>query len=283
MNDIKAINKSYTQLSNEEKEYIIRIYYEHKNLTYKDLMKYLKVSQRVLSSVMKEYNINSRLKNRYIINSNYFDDINTDEQAYILGFIYADGYVGDEKHNNIVITSKDKDIIEKISKAINYTGDIRITKPGGYENSKEGYSLNFSDKQIASVLRNKYNLQPNKSLILNELPNIKDELFGAFLRGYFDGDGSIGIHKNKSYKNGKLYEYNQLCFTLIATELFINNLIKKLNIKNYSISNSKTLEMKYLKIKSKKELFYLYKIMYDNATISLNRKREIWNKYYKCL
>lgn len=231
MNNIKPINKSYSKLSNEEKEYIIRIYYEHKDLTYKDLMKYLKVSHRVLNSVMKEYNINSKLKNRYTINSNYFDNINTDEQAYILGFIYADGYVGDEKHNNIVITSKDRDIIEKISKAFDYTGDIRITKPGGYKNSKEGYSLNFSDKQIASVLRDKYKLHPNKSLVLNDLPNIKDELFGSFLRGYFDGDGSIGIHKNKSYKNGKLYEYNQLSFSLIATELFINNLIKKIKYK----------------------------------------------------
>lgn len=60
--EIRKLNKSYSQLSKEEKVYIISVYYERKNLKYPELQKVLGVSQRVLKSVMKEYGINARLK-----------------------------------------------------------------------------------------------------------------------------------------------------------------------------------------------------------------------------
>ena len=37
---------------------------------------------------------------------------------------------------------------------------------------------------------------PNKSLILLP-PKLKDEFISHFIRGYFDGDGSIGKYKNR--------------------------------------------------------------------------------------
>ncbi len=63
--EIIKLNKSYSQLTREEKEYIISLYYEKKDLKFNELQVLLGVSKRVLNTLMKEYNINSRLKNRY--------------------------------------------------------------------------------------------------------------------------------------------------------------------------------------------------------------------------
>ena len=42
----------------------------------------------------------------YIVNEDYFETIDTEEKAYILGLLYADGFVGNEKFNNIVLSLK---------------------------------------------------------------------------------------------------------------------------------------------------------------------------------
>lgn len=280
--DIKKINKSYSQLSKEEKEYIVSLYYERKDLKYAELQSLLGVSQRVLSTVMKEYNINSRLKNRYTLNERYFSVISTEEQAYILGYICADGYVGNSEYNNIVIQSKDSEVVSAIAQAIEYTGEIRKAGKGGYSNSQEGYTLNFSNAIIANDLRN-LGILPNKSLNFNQLLDIPQHLQRHFLRGYFDGDGCIVHTVQKSRYKDKIYEYDSLTMIIIATTLFIQDIIQHFEIKQYSIQKSKTSGMEYLRVQSKCEIKRLYYLMYHEATIFLSRKKNIWDQYIECL
>lgn len=240
-----------------------------------ELRKAFKISDRAFKTVLKEYKIQSKRKNRYTLNENYFDEIDTERKAYILGLIYADGFVGDEKYNNIVISINDKELLEDIKKEIDFTGEIRKTKKGGFKNSKEGYSLNFSSLKIASSLRDK-GLYPNKSLTLDKMPELKEDLKRHFLRGYFDGDGSISISRNSSIAKGKRYTYYQLLFTIIGTKPMLENIISTFDINSFNISQSKTPEMFYLKVKSKREINNIYNLMYIGATIYLKRKYEIW-------
>ena len=280
--ELRKINKSYSQLTTEEKEYIISVYYERKDLKYTDLQKLLGVSKRLLNTLMKEYNINSRLKNRYTINENYFSNILTEKQAYILGYICADGFVGSDEYNNVVIQSKDLDIIQKISTELEYTGEIRKSQKGGFENSQNGYVINFSNKKIANDLRN-LGIMPNKSLNFNNLLDIPEELQRHFLRGYFDGDGSITHYiKKRKYKN-KIYTYDSMVMTIIATPKLIENIVLKFGIKKYSIQNSKTDGMVYLRVNADSQIKETYKLMYDNATIFLSRKKEKWDTFIECL
>lgn len=62
---------------------------------------------------------------------------------HILRFIYADGFVGDERFNNIIIVVNDYEILELSARELEFTGEIRKTQKGGFTNSKSGYSLNF--------------------------------------------------------------------------------------------------------------------------------------------
>ena len=241
----------------------------------------LNISDRAVRRVLKEEGINTRLKNRYILDENYFDCIDTESKAYILGFIYADGFVGDEKFNNIVIAVNDLEILEFIAKEFKFTGNIRKTKKGGFENSKCGYSLNFSSKIMASRLR-EIGLYPNKSLTIDTLPQIDKKLVRHFIRGYFDGDGSIVLSHNTSYYkaiDGVIkYIYPTYCFMILGTKGFLEEIIKEAEFNYAKIHNTKSEKIKCIKINAKKEFNNIFKYLYDNSTIKLQRKYNKWNE-----
>lgn len=275
------MGKSYRDLNSYDKYRIVDYYYKNKDISMDNIAINLNISDRAVRRVLKEEGINTRLKNRYILDENYFDCIDTESKAYILGFIYADGFVGDEKFNNIVIAVNDLEILEFIAKEFKFTGNIRKTKKGGFENSKCGYSLNFSSKIMASRLR-EIGLYPNKSLTIDTLPQIDKKLVRHFIRGYFDGDGSIVLSHNTSYYkaiDGVIkYIYPTYCFMILGTKGFLEEIIKEAEFNYAKIHNTKSEKIKCIKINAKKEFNNIFKFLYDNSTIKLQRKYNKWNE-----
>lgn len=275
------MGKSYRDLNSYDKYRIVDYYYKNKEISMDNIAINLNISDRAVRRVLKEEGINTRLKNRYILDENYFDCIDTESKAYILGFIYADGFVGDEKFNNIVIAVNDLEILEFIAKEFKFTGNIRKTKKGGFENSKCGYSLNFSSKIMASRLR-EIGLYSNKSLTIDTLPQIDKKLVRHFIRGYFDGDGSIVLSHNTSYYkaiDGVIkYIYPTYCFMILGTKGFLEEIIKEAEFNYAKIHNTKSEKIKCIKINAKKEFNNIFKYLYDNSTIKLQRKYNKWNE-----
>lgn len=273
--------KNYTELNSLDKNKIVEYYYNFKDIRIKNISNMLNISYRAVRRVLKEAGINTRLKNRYVLDENYFDCIDTEAKAYILGFIYADGFVGNDRFNNIVISINDREILEFISKEFKFSGEIRTTKKGGFKNSKSGYSINFSSKIMASRLR-EIGLYPNKSLTLEKMPCIDEKLIRHFIRGYFDGDGSIVLSHNTSYykaKGGTIkYIYPTYCFMILGTENFLNDILEKTKFKHAKIYDTRSEKMKCLKINAKKEYENVFNYLYNNSTIKLERKYNKWNE-----
>lgn len=271
--------KPYNKLDEEEKKDIVKYYYQRKELDFLGLSNLLRVSERAISRVLLEANINTRRKNRYTLDDNFFHSIENEESAYILGLLYADGFVGDEHFNNVVLGLNDKELVEQVARIIGFTGEVRKGKKGGFENSKESFILNFSSEIMANDLRI-LGLYPNKSLSLEYLPHIDDSLFRHFIRGYFDGDGSIILSKHTSYykSNGKTkrYEYPSYTFMLLGTNKFLINISNQINVNHFRIRDTKTEEIKCLSVNAKCELKYLFNYLYGESTIYLQRKYEKW-------
>lgn len=141
--------------------------------------------------------------NRYKVNENFFKTWSP-SMAYVLGFIYADGFLIDAHNSSrtqyIGITSKDSSIVHKINQALGcnkplYERQPQVIKyPSGkiYKNSLT-YTLRIGNKVIFNDLI-KLGLTPRKSLSL-KLPQIPTQYFFPFLRGYFDGDGCLTLSK----------------------------------------------------------------------------------------
>lgn len=130
------------------------------------------------------------------VDSHYFDEINTEAKAYWLGFLTADGYVSDTNTIELCLAEADKEHVEKFKKAISSKHAISLKKTN--LNGKEflSYRISIKDTIMANTLRS-YGLTSDKSYTAY-IPNIPNELMRHYIRGLFDGDGSIMIRSSNS-------------------------------------------------------------------------------------
>ena len=218
------------------------------------------------------------------INHDYFENIDSEHKAYWLGFIYADGSITKKVYEKgsytyrlrMELMFEDKYILEQM--ALDLESDL---KPKEYYNNTshfEGYNkpkhtayIMFSSKKMGEDLV-KLGVMPNKTLILKSLPSIPDNLMKHFIRGYFDGDGSVYLTKDNTIKTA-----------FYGTHDFINSiqdfLIKELDLTKKKITDQKEANVSFVGM-AKQESEKIYHYMYDEATIFLNRKYEKYNKYF---
>jgi hypothetical protein len=127
---------------------------------------------------------------RYRINPQAFDTL-IPGTAYVLGFILADGSICQTRTPSLTwrlkISNRSLDILTKIRVVLESDHPITLTRKGRHT----GYDLVIVNKEMVDGLR-KRGITPNKSLTAT-LPSVPDDLFADFLRGYFDGDGSVRI------------------------------------------------------------------------------------------
>ena len=120
----------------------------------------------------------------------------TPEMAYVLGFLFADGYVFKNPRGScfFCFCSTDREIIEKIKKVIGSNHTIGIKKKDlQNKHWKRLNTLQIGSKNVVKYLK-KFGIVQNKSLII-KFPKVPKEFLGDFIRGYFDGDGSVNLGK----------------------------------------------------------------------------------------
>jgi len=161
-----------------------------KNLSKTEISEYLKVSMPTVSLLCKEYNLSHNAdKRKYKPNDNYFKTW-SNEMAYFLGLLVADGHV--RKQNNIIMLNlkkTDEAIIQNLKEAIEYDGPIyTINKKDGQPQA----CLTVSSKEMVKDL-NGLGLSGNKTYDFDWVKDIPDEFVSDFVRGVFDGDGCVYI------------------------------------------------------------------------------------------
>lgn len=261
-------------------------YYINNNVSIINCAKKFKIGKNTLYNHLKENNL-IRSPGVYqkdiSYNENFFDNIDTEEKAYWLGFIMADGYTRLNKKNNpaqtsIEISKKDIEILNAFKKSIKSNHIIRersrCTITGKIS---EICSITISSEYLTSKLIS-YGVIPNKTYIgyINEeIFNNDEELIFHYLRGYSDGDGTI--NKNKG---------NYIFKLVIKSESILNtikNWIKKYcNIEpKIKLKKDKLGSAYRLSIQNKKEYFIFLDKLYKNANIYLDRKYQIYLDHKK--
>ena len=229
------------------------------------------------------------MNRKYDYDRAFFDKIDTEEKAYILGFIYADGC--NVKHPTtgelaIAQAERDVDILYKIKKALKSTHPITEIK-AFHNNSNKYFLFNIYGKTLKEQL-NKLGVTERKSLDLKFPTFLDDSLMPHFIRGYFDGDGSVWNGKRKKivvkndYRPGEYREriVHNVKFNFTGSSTFIPFLQKYL-VERYGFTKTK---LNYSKAKEnhehctmeysgRKNLYKLYDMMYSSATIYGERKK----------
>jgi hypothetical protein len=119
----------------------------------------------------------------------YFQTIDTKENAYWLGFLYADGFLTRNKSGTIYIrlelSRNDEDIIDKFCQCL---GLEKSKKEYRRHEETDSVEMRFAcRKMVYDLFRHGLTFRKSKTLELPPLPNREVEL--AFLLGYYDGDG----------------------------------------------------------------------------------------------
>ena len=161
----------------------------------KEIAKQLNISRPTLNNLIKQHKVVSEYKydrlvsgSRVSCNVKFFDIIDTEEKAYILGFFLADGWItSDGKNVGFAVQKQDIDILEKIQTALNHKGDLRY-----YVNStgSDMVELKIGSIYMVNALI-ALGVDSNKSFTASIPKNITTDLIPSILRGLFDGDGSF--------------------------------------------------------------------------------------------
>jgi hypothetical protein len=159
------------------------------------------------------------------LNIDYFKEINSNDKAYWLGFICADGNI--KKNNNkVTLVSKDLEVIKGFKEAIGAEYAVGKIKNFDKRTNKiyTGYSIQISNKLFGAHLIN-LGITSNKTNVL-EFPKINEKYYSYFIAGLFDGDGSIRMcGKNNEALHISLISTNEVL-------MFIKNYIfNKFNVK----------------------------------------------------
>ena len=204
--------KKFTNMSEEIKSEILKLYDEGIGAyTICKKVGYSKAS--VLRFLNQSGNVRKGATYRKykFKDEHYFDDIDSDDKAYFLGLLWADGcnYRRCEKNKNahqIIITLQEQDgyILKDLANRIFINDDIvsfRLKKPSEkFENRKPQYTLRIPSKYISDVLLN-YGMTPRKSFDVGMPVNVNwtDTSLRGFIRGFLDGDGSIYHNSNSNH------------------------------------------------------------------------------------
>ncbi len=272
------------RLSEQEKVEVCQKYQTGK-FTGSDLDKMYGVGVGVCRYVLKTKGIPIRndhrtLGRKYTLNQEFFDIINTEEKAYVLGMLYADGY-NCETNNAVRLSLQegDKEILDKINKSIGSNKPLYFIRMSKYDETyQDQYRLLIHSQKICKRLK-ELGCPQAKSLIL-EFPieeQVPKHLIRHFLRGYFDGDGCLNCFLRK----GKGIDCRDYRIIIISTNNFcriLKSILKeeiKINsaCRKHCPTNNITTNLYF---GGNRQVYTFCKWLYDGANIFLQRK---YNKF----
>ena len=227
--------------------------------------------------------------NRYKCNFDFFKKW-TNEMAYVLGFLYADGAVIDaisSRTQYIQFNSTDKELLEKIKIALNSEHPIRVLPPhltvhknGTYKSAKSFILRIGSRRMFNDLIR--LGVIPNKSKI-SIFPIVPVSYLNHFIRGYFDGDGCIFLQLAKGKKIKTIIKKLSVIFTS-GSKIFLEglnfNIRKVIDLRQDKVYNSHhSYQLRYSTSDSIQLFKFLYKTVHQK-NIYLRRKFKIFLKYF---
>ena len=234
---------------------------------------------KTISKVLDEYDIcrTGVGLRKYELNEHYFDIIDTPNKAYILGFFYADGSNCESKQTIAMsLQEDDKNILEAIRLEINSQKpleyiDCSKKHDGGYH-YKNQYRLLMFSKHMSNILRDK-GMPHNKSLTLQWPTFLSSDLYADFIRGYYDGDGSV-------YRSGTNYTVtitstNEFCVKL--KDIVESTIGVHCGIYDAQNHNGIT---KVFAISGKNQVKKFLDWIYEDAALLLERKHNRYLQYF---
>jgi hypothetical protein len=132
---------------------------------------------------------NRETHRKYRLDETFFDTIGTEDQAYWLGFLTADGTIGD-KFVLLALQEKDIDHLYKFTSSLCSEHPVALK-----ENTLQGKAYRCGEVHIGSTrlvaALKRLGVGKRKSFTVCPCEFVPDHLLSHYWRGVFDGDGFI--------------------------------------------------------------------------------------------
>lgn len=210
---------------------------------------------------------NQKQPNKKHVNENVFEVIDTEEKAYWLGFMFADGCVN-RTSDRIELSLKEEDYehIKHFKSFLESEHTIGKKVKTINDKSYVSYRLGITNKKLKQDLIN-HGCVPNKTKVL-QFPSLDKELIRHFIRGYVDGDGCITSHCT-----------SKISLEILGTKEFLIEILKFYNLPTDKyIYGFKHSDINRLVLTGGKA-FNVIEDMYNDSNIHLDRKFNLYNKF----
>ena len=262
----------FKRWTNEELEYL-KAHYQDK--TYKEIGEYLGRKEQAIRSKMHYLGLK---KSIYHCDYDYFKTIDTEEKAYWLGFIYADGNVNKAKNTlTINLQGRESGHLSKFNKCIAGNFKVKVfDEKHGDKVYKMSRILVYSTKMAHDLIS--HGVFPNKTSKIT-FPSLPNHLIRHFIRGYFDGDGSICERKHKKRQSDLACSFT--CGNVVFLES-LREILFQNNVKSYLVRDKRGAKYSLSLAGLQNPDTFLHYI-YDDATVYLDRKYLKKESLYKYL
>lgn len=233
------------------------------------------VSHAFISKMFKRRGVQARSRSeairRYPADDNFFNEINTQDKAYILGMLYGDGcnmsYYDRGVHQvRLQLKYDDREILEKVRDAIGTFRPIKECMSNTGFGVLHSAILDITNKQQCIDLC-RHGVVPQKTNILTYPKTLDDNLLFHFLRGLSDSDGCIHDPIRRKYR-ADLYGTESLMLA-IQKKLDECGIMSRIR-RGHSGAGFKPAEILCI---SGKENFYKYlDNLYCDANLKMERK-----------
>ena len=277
--DLKPRKKKHSYLLEDTKKVLsdiskyIDMYYN--GLSMREVSSIAKVSKPTMLKLFSISGVNwkdrSNAHRKYALNENFFDIIDNEEKAYYLGFIFADGFVSRSNNNfqlGIHLHKKDSCILEDFRKRIGSESPLKF-------DNRNAVKIRLYSKRLFEQLVSKGCVE-RKSLVLKfpEHTIVPECLIHHFIRGYFDGDGSI-----KRLSKSERHVQVEIVSTKEFLKTCMDILVKKAHVNYVSIYRPKNSNIYSITYSGKGNATKIHNYLYKNATIFLDRKKQRFIEY----
>ncbi|MAX51482.1 MAG: hypothetical protein CMH22_05840 [Methylophaga sp.] len=265
------------RLSHEEKNKLFEMY-ETGNYNYTELCKFFPITSASIGRMLKRNGYKtksqSELQRKYKINEEFFDEIDTEEKAYVLGLLYADGYNNTDRNSvKIVLKNSDRNILDRIKNLIQPSKKLYLYKNETSYGNSDICHLDITNKHISErLVELGCGKAKTHTLTFPTEDQVPKHLQRHFIRGYFDGDGSVSGNKQKQFSI-----VGTINFLLPLQEI----LMEELNFSKTKLDDrhNKEDEIRSLRYCGINQCIKFRDWLYEDSTIFLKRKKEIFDSY----
>lgn len=167
--------------------------------------------------IKMDFKLNGERVRKFQIDESYFERIDTKDKAYIFGLLLSDGCMYDSGGLwQVRLKLTDLELLDAVKVAMKYDRPLTINKKEK-ESHKQCKTLIIANRKIFEDLV-KLGCTPRKSFTKTFPTHIPNELMPSFIRGYFDGNGSIYVGTDKRgncVSEIKIVSSSLFCYSMV--------------------------------------------------------------------